>query len=139
MGPFRRRPDPARAGRRRIRHRCSCALPVLERGLLGDGPVLERRRWDGRRALMASIPFSQRLPCLPLGYTPPDDVDDVPITDNVSPSWKAPTSGGSTGRPKLIVSGDPALFDTGADAPLHLSADGCMVVPGPLYHNAPGS
>ena len=31
--------------------------------------------------------------------------DDGPLPDHVSPAWKAPTSGGSTGRPKLIVSG----------------------------------
>jgi bile acid-coenzyme A ligase len=38
--------------------------------------------------------------------------DDGPLPPRVSPSWKAPTSGGSTGRPKLIVSGHPGLFDT---------------------------
>ena len=56
----------------------------------------------------------------------------------VSPAWKAPTSGGSTGRPKLIVSGDPA--DVRHRCPWPSSAcrdDGCMLVPGPLYHNGP--
>jgi bile acid-coenzyme A ligase len=59
------------------------------------------------------------------------------LPDAVSPAWKAPTSGGSTGRPKLIVSGDPALFDTEAPRPLGIAPDGCMLVPGPLYHNGP--
>jgi bile acid-coenzyme A ligase len=31
--------------------------------------------------------------CLPLGYRPPDDLDDGPLPDVVSPAWKAPTSG----------------------------------------------
>jgi len=55
----------------------------------------------------------------------------------VSPAWKAPTSGGSTGRPKLIVSGDPAVRDTDVASMLHVQPDECMVVPGPLYHNGP--
>ena len=74
---------------------------------------------------------------LPLGYRPPPDIDDGPLPDAVSPAWKAPTSGGSTGRPKLIVSGDPALIDPEAAPPLAMSLDGCVVVPGPLYHNGP--
>jgi bile acid-coenzyme A ligase len=75
--------------------------------------------------------------CLPVGYQPPPELADDPLPDAVSPAWKAPTSGGSTGRPKLIVSGDPSLIDPDA-APTHLlGADGCLVVPGPLYHNGP--
>lgn len=76
-------------------------------------------------------------PCLPVGYTPPADLDDGPLPDAVSPAWKAPTSGGSTGRPKLIVSGDPGLFDPEAPWALSFRPDGCLVMPGPLYHNGP--
>jgi bile acid-coenzyme A ligase len=75
--------------------------------------------------------------CLPLGYRPPDQPDPIELADAVSPAWKAPTSGGSTGRPKLIVSGDPGLIDPTADAALLFSRDGCLVMPGPLYHNGP--
>jgi bile acid-coenzyme A ligase len=75
--------------------------------------------------------------CLPVGYSAPADLDDGPLPDAVSPAWKAPTSGGSTGRPKLIVSGDPSLIDTDAPPALLLSLDGCLVMPGPLYHNGP--
>ena len=74
---------------------------------------------------------------LPVGYRAADDVGDGPLPDAVSPAWKAPTSGGSTGRPKLIVSGDPALIDPDALPPLMIARDGCVVVPGPLYHNGP--
>jgi bile acid-coenzyme A ligase len=75
---------------------------------------------------------------LPIGHVPGPEFSDEPLPDVVSPAWKAPTSGGSTGRPKLIVSGDPALFDTDAPPPLALGTDGCLVMPGPLYHNGPG-
>jgi bile acid-coenzyme A ligase len=80
--------------------------------------------------------FDDRI-CLPVGYQPSEDLDDSPLPDAVSPSWKAPTSGGSTGRPKLILSGDPGLYDTDAEPPLFLSHDGCLVMPGPMYHNGP--
>ena len=75
--------------------------------------------------------------CVPLAFRAPS-ADASHLPDLVSPAWKAPTSGGSTGRPKLIISGDPAAVDTDAPPPLLLGSDGCLVMPGPLYHNGPG-
>jgi bile acid-coenzyme A ligase len=76
--------------------------------------------------------------CLPVGYRPPDPPAGAePLPDAVSPAWKAPTSGGSTGRPKLIVSGEPSLLDADGPVPLRTRRDGCLVMPGPLYHNGP--
>lgn len=77
---------------------------------------------------------------VPRGFRPPDDLDDSDLPDAVSPAWKAPTSGGSTGRPKLIVSGDPSVW---AEASVALAtllgaeAGAVMIMPGPLYHNGP--
>jgi bile acid-coenzyme A ligase len=87
-------------------------------------------------------PIAAELPagtiCLPLGHRPPGRPEGTPpLPDRIAPAWKAPTSGGSTGRPKLIVSGDPALLDDEAEPPLLLGRDGCLVMPGPLYHNGP--
>jgi len=75
-------------------------------------------------------------PCLPHGYRAPH-VESPDLPDVVAQAWKAPTSGGSTGRPKLIVSGDPAMFDSDVPSPLLLGSDGAFVMPGPLYHNGP--
>lgn len=75
--------------------------------------------------------------CLPVGYRPDPDVDDAPLPDVESPAWKAPTSGGSTGRPKLIVSGDASVLDLDAPPAVRITPEGCMVMPGPLYHNGP--
>ena len=75
--------------------------------------------------------------CLPVGYRSPQDLDDGPLPDAISPAWKAPTSGGSTGRPKLIVSGDPSVTDDELPPPFGLQPEGCLVMPGPLYHNGP--
>jgi bile acid-coenzyme A ligase len=76
--------------------------------------------------------------CLPAGFTPDTSlsVDDLP--EVVSPAWKAPTSGGSTGRPKLIVAGAPAEGSAAASGWFWgFGEDDCQVVAGPLYHNAP--
>jgi bile acid-coenzyme A ligase len=87
-----------------------------------DTPASSRQLFDVAEWLAANPDVSTNVDALP---------------DKVSPAWKAPTSGGSTGRPKLIVSGDPALVDEDAATPLLMQRDGCMVMPGPLYHNAP--
>lgn len=64
-----------------------------------------------------------------------DDEADLP--DAVSPSWKAPTSGGSTGKPKLILSGAPSVVAAAAGGLWRLDADTVALMPGPLYHNGP--
>ena len=60
--------------------------------------------------------------------------------DAVAPAWKAPTSGGSTGRPKLIVSSDPSIYnpdDLGLVDVIGFEPGGTTLMPGPLYHNGP--
>ena len=71
---------------------------------------------------------------------PDASLSDAPLPDVVAKHWKAPTSGGSTGRPKLIVSGSAAQIDDaqpGYAMPLLLPREEAVLVPGPLYHNAP--
>ncbi len=59
--------------------------------------------------------------------------------DVVSPSWKAPTSGGSTGRPKVIVATDGAAIDRSGTAGMLMRKSGRVCIPGPMYHNGPFS
>jgi bile acid-coenzyme A ligase len=61
------------------------------------------------------------------------------FTAGVSPVWKLVTSGGSTGRPKLIATTAPALFENvgGLGALVRMRSDGCVLVTGPVSHNAP--
>src|SRR5207342_415982 len=76
--------------------------------------------------------------CHPVGYVaPPAETGAEPLPDAVSPAWKAPTSGGSTGRPKLIVAGQPASREADVGPLLGVVPDGVMMMPGPLYHNGP--
>jgi bile acid-coenzyme A ligase len=59
-----------------------------------------------------------------------------PISAPPARYWKAMTSGGSTGRPKVIVDHRPAVWNL-EDIIYGQRADGCVLNPGPLYHNAP--
>jgi bile acid-coenzyme A ligase len=104
-------------------------LPPLERAAIVDlaspslvvgVPVSEA----GGRPTLESVPRQ-----LPLGS----------FTPGVSPVWKLVTSGGSTGRPKLIASTAPALFENvgGLGALTGMRPDGCVLVTGPVSHNAP--
>lgn len=73
-------------------------------------------------------------------FVPSSELSDEPLPVRVAKYWKAPTSGGSTGRPKLIVATSPAEVAEDAPAytaPLMLPREGVVLVPGPLYHNAP--
>jgi bile acid-coenzyme A ligase len=63
--------------------------------------------------------------------------DDSPLADVTAPVFKAATSGGSTGRPKLIMSGAPGVAMAAGGPVYRIGPDDTCVVPGPLYHNAP--
>ena len=75
---------------------------------------------------------------IPAGFVPDESLDDAQLPDIITERWKAPTSGGSTGRPKLIVAADPGVTNTEAPG-MGQRRDGVVFVPGPLYHNAPFS
>jgi len=64
--------------------------------------------------------------------------DDSDLPDAIAPVSKAPTSGGSTGRPKLILSGQPGVTQkaTPEVGGWRLRPGSVAVLPAPLYHNA---
>lgn len=74
--------------------------------------------------------------CIPADFSPDPGLSDTALAEATSSSLKAMTSGGSTGRPKLIVSKLPAEWDTDQDF-LEIRNQGSMLIPGPLYHNGP--
>lgn len=77
--------------------------------------------------------------CFPRGWTPeaaPPGAGAARL-DRVSDPWKGMTSGGSTGRPKLILNTAPALIDPDAKPLLMMRPNGTLMMPGPLYHNGP--
>lgn len=72
----------------------------------------------------------------PTGFEPDPAISDDPVPETISPSFKAMASGGSTGRPKIIVAGNPGTIDLEAPFPT-VKPNERMLVTGPLYHNAP--
>lgn len=88
-------------------------------------------------------------PKLFVGATPPPGVATIgadggvpeqfstdPLPEVIAPHWKAMTSGGSTGRPKVIVDAMPAKWDP-EEGFLEQRPGDIILNPGPLYHNAP--
>jgi bile acid-coenzyme A ligase len=73
---------------------------------------------------------------LPASFVP-EGFSDEPLANPVARYWKAMTSGGSTGRPKVILDHQPAVVDTAAEQLLGIPLGALLLNPGPLYHNAP--
>lgn len=65
-----------------------------------------------------------------------DGVSAEPLDPVVASHWKAMTSGGSTGRPKVIVDAAPGCWDPTSSFLGQRPGD-VILNPGPLYHNAP--
>ena len=74
---------------------------------------------------------------VPAGYEADVALPDGPLPERIARHWKVCTSGGSTGRPKLIVAAQPGATDLAFPKMLRILPDRVMLVPGPLYHNAP--
>ena len=87
-----------------------------------------------------------------VGARPTLDVDELrvatataltgasaPGPDAVAPVWKIMGSGGSTGRPKLVVTPQPAIFEDIAAlaSVLRFPDERAVLVTGPMSHNSP--
>jgi len=98
--------------------------PILD---LSNSPVV-----------IADFDYKISRPLLTALDVQPSGEDDADLPDVTAPILKAPTSGGSTGRPKLILAGTPG------ETPLHwedgftwrMRPDSVALIPAPLYHNA---
>ncbi len=75
--------------------------------------------------------------CLPADFEPDASLSDAPLPERIATSWKAPTSGGSTGRPKLIMSATRGVTQLGSQGALGIPLEDVVFIPGALYHNAP--
>jgi bile acid-coenzyme A ligase len=104
-------------------------LPPLERAAIVD---------LANPSLVVGVPESEAAG-RPALESVPQQLPPGSFTPAVSPVWKLVTSGGSTGRPKLIAATAPALFENvgGLGALLSLRPDGCVLITGPVSHNAP--
>ena len=88
-------------------------------------------------ALVVGLDAGDAAPSVPIGFEPDPSLSDEPLPVVVSPSWKAPTSGGSTGTPKIIVSTGPAVIDVLIPLMplLKMPQGGVKLTSTPLAHN----
>ncbi|WP_019201463.1 AMP-binding protein [Tsukamurella sp. 1534] len=63
------------------------------------------------------------------------DLDET----RVATSWKAPTSGGSTGRPKIILSGRAGVTSSFDPTFWQIAPGDSTLITAPMHHNAPFS
>lgn len=108
----------------------SCLLPLVERAAIIElaDPVLIVGVDDSAHP--------ERL-CLPAGYEADPSLSAASVEpERPSPCWKIMASGGSTGLPKLIMSGDGASeLAANAGLGLGMREDGVVLAAGPLHHN----
>jgi bile acid-coenzyme A ligase len=107
----------------------SALLPELERRAIVEA---------ANPALLVGVPdgdYPERT-SVPAGFEPAADLSDEPLPDRIPASARAMTSGGSTGRPKVIVDLTPAQCDP--ELPENrMTVGGTTLAPGPLYHAGP--
>ena len=104
-------------------------LPLPEREAIID-------RADPALVVGGSADEAAGRTAVPAGFVPEPALDDGPLPDRTSPVERALASGGSTGRPKLICSVEPAVFDPASPLAM-LTARRAILVTGPTYHGIP--
>jgi bile acid-coenzyme A ligase len=92
---------------------------------------------DSRLVLGAAPGAHPGRHVLPVGWEADPTISDAALPDRISPSMRAMTSGGSTGRPKLIVNSSPGTVEMPLIQACQIAPDECHIVPGPMYHNGP--
>ena len=74
---------------------------------------------------------------LPGDFSPDPSLSDAPLPDVVATMWKASTSGGSTGLPRLIWENRSSAIDPADPFPLlRMQVDDVVLHPAAAYHNA---
>ena len=108
----------------------SARLPLVEQRAIVEtaSPALVVGAAPGQLGEVASLPAAD--------FVPAEEVSAADLPDRVSPHVRAMTSGGSTGRPKVIIDANPAECDPSVPEN-RMKADGRMLAPGPLYHAGP--
>jgi bile acid-coenzyme A ligase len=89
-----------------------------------------------RPRLFVGVPPGPGVPVAAGDLAALDRYSTDALPEVVSPHWKAMTSGGSTGRPKVIVDAMPARWNP-REGFLGQQPGDVILNPGPLYHNAP--
>jgi bile acid-coenzyme A ligase len=106
-------------------------------------PTMPRRELEAvidvsSPALVVGVDLEPVFPSL-ASLPEPGSWSADPLPAVISPAWKAPVSGGSSGLPKVIVSTTPAEVEriVPLAGVLRMRADDVVLAPAPLHHNGP--
>lgn len=106
----------------------SASLGVRERGAIEQ---------TGRpAAAIGARPVDGAIPWIPDVRSDDGRADGVPLPDLAASSWKAPTTSGSTGAPKIVKATSPALLDPERPVAPFLPRRAVQLIAGPLTHSA---
>ncbi|MGE0385554.1 MAG: AMP-binding protein [Gammaproteobacteria bacterium] len=73
---------------------------------------------------------------VPADFRPDPGLGDAALPPRIARYWRAPTTGGSTGRPKIVLSNAPSVADPD-EITMRLGGGGCELVAAPLYYGGP--
>lgn len=118
----------------------SAKLPVYERlAIIEVGKpalLVGITDTDSTQSKVGELASNKPIKAVPANFSPGRALSANALPELTATSYKVMTSGGSTGRPKLIVSARPACCDMDAEL-LNFKERGAILIPGPLYHNGP--
>ncbi|KJC48768.1 hypothetical protein UP09_08585 [Bradyrhizobium sp. LTSP885] len=70
-------------------------------------------------------------------FVVPETLSNAPLPDAISRPTRGLTSGGSTGRPKIIFTTDEGTVETDGPPGMKIEPNKPVLIPGPLYHGGP--
>jgi bile acid-coenzyme A ligase len=88
-----------------------------------------------RALIVGRVDPGGAVPSVAADFAPDDTLSDAPLPEAVSPVWKSMTSGGSTGRPKLIEAGGDSRVPALIGLPLGMVEGDVNLMSVPLSHN----
>jgi bile acid-coenzyme A ligase len=100
------------------------------------GPILDLAQPSLVVGVDDHRPAAARFNSVAVGFEANSSMDQSPLPPALARYGRALTSGGSTGRPKVVVSHVKAMVDPESEI-MGLGPGGVQLVPGPLFHNAP--
>lgn len=112
--------------------RAGATPQLVSRALLPE----ERRRVDETARPAAAIGHPPQAPNIPWVHLAAAPSSRSPLPDLAAASWKAPTTSGSTGAPKVVRASAPALLDPTQPVSPFLPRDAVQLVCGPMHHSA---
>ncbi|TPG29594.1 AMP-binding protein [Mycolicibacterium hodleri] len=111
------------------------AIPQPLAARLPDAELVGILDLKPRALIVGRVDPRGQVPSVPADFAPDAALSDAPLPEAISPVWKSMTSGGSTGRPKLIEAGGDSRIPALIGYPLGMEDGDVNLLSVPLNHN----